>query len=247
MGFFKDFKDDLSQAVNEMITEPATDSIKDEDVIVNTLDDAAVSDMVAFTEKEDIQSLDTPTTANNLTEVTNDEIDSENSKTAEVQETVNEAEEIVDETALITKSLTVVGDLNAKGSIDLFGVVQGNVVCRGKLAVSGTIIGHSKAFEVFANNAQIDGNIEATGPVKIGQGSVIVGNISATSAVIAGAVKGDIDVHGPVIVDTSAIIIGDIKSKSVQINNGATIEGRCSQCYADVNPNSIFEKDRIKK
>ena len=56
-----------------------------------------------------------------------------------------------------------------------------------------------------------------------------------------GAVKGDIDVHGPVIIDSSAIISGDIKSKSVQINNGATIDGRCSQCYADVNMESIFD------
>ena len=126
------------------------------------------------------------------------------------------------------------------GSIDLFGTVEGNVSCRGKLTVNGSITGNSKANEVFANNAQIDGDIEAKGSVKIGQGTVIVGNIVATSAVIAGAVKGDIDVHGPVVVDSSAVIVGDIKSKSVQINNGATIDGRCSQCYAEVNMDNIF-------
>ena len=60
--------------------------------------------------------------------------------------------------------------------------------------------------------------------------------------VIAGAVKGDIDVKGPVILDSSAIVMGDIKSKSVQINNGAVIEGMCSQCYAEVNPTSFFEE-----
>ena len=78
--------------------------------------------------------------------------------------------------------------------------------------------------------------------VKIGAGSVIIGNISATSAVIAGAVKGDIDVQGPVVVDTSAVIMGNIKSRSVQINNGAIIEGFCSQCYADVDVQGIFGK-----
>ena len=45
--------------------------------------------------------------------------------------------------------------------------------------------------------------------------------------------------------DTSAIVMGNIKSKSVQINNGAVIEGMCSQCYAEVNPTSFFEE--IKK
>ena len=62
---------------------------------------------------------------------------------------------------------------------------------------------------------------------------------------IAGAIKGDIDVKGPVVLDSSAIVMGDIKYKSVQINNGAVIEGMCSQCYAEVNPTSFFEE--IKK
>ena len=150
-------------------------------------------------------------------------------------------EYIADETAVITEGLSIKGDLDSLGSIDLFGSVEGNVTCRGKLTVSGSITGSSKANEFFANDAQVDGDIEAKGAVKIGQGTVVVGNITATSAVIGGAVKGDIDVHGPVIIDSSAIISGDIKSKSVQINNGATIDGRCSQCYADVNMESIFD------
>jgi cytoskeletal protein CcmA (bactofilin family) len=62
-------------------------------------------------------------------------------------------------------------------------------------------------------------------------------------------VKGDIDVKGPVILDASAIVMGNIKSKSVQINNGAVIEGMCSQCYADVSPTAFFDdyKPEIKK
>ena len=92
---------------------------------------------------------------------------------------------------------------------------------------------------------KITGEITSEGSVKIGQSSVVIGNITANSAVIAGAVKGDIDVRGPVILDTSAIVMGNIKSKSVQINNGAVIEGLCSQCYADVNPTAFFED--IKK
>ena len=65
-------------------------------------------------------------------------------------------------------------------------------------------------------------------------------NVNATSAVIAGAVNGDIDVHGPVIVDSTAVIMGNIKSRSVQINNGAVIEGFCSQSYSDIDVKSFF-------
>ncbi len=56
---------------------------------------------------------------------------------------------------------------------------------------------------------------------------MIIGNVTSSSAVIAGAIKGDIDVQGPVVVDTSAVVMGNIKSRSVQINNGAVIEGFC--------------------
>ncbi len=117
----------------------------------------------------------------------------------------------------------------------------------GKLNITGSIQGNSKAAEIYAENAKITGEVNSQGSVKIGQSSVVIGNISATSAVIAGAVKGDIDVHGPVILDTTAIVMGNIKSKSVQINNGAVIEGLCSQCYADVNPTSFFEEFKKKK
>ena len=69
---------------------------------------------------------------------------------------------------------------------------------------------------------------------------MIIGNVTSSSAVIAGAIKGDIDVQGPVVVDTSAVVMGNIKSRSVQINNGAVIEGFCSQCYSDVDVESLF-------
>ena len=83
----------------------------------------------------------------------------------------------------------------------------------------------------------------AGGMVEVYEGVVLGGAdkfFGLDDAVIAGAVKGDIDVHGPVILDTSAIVMGNIKSKSVQINNGAVIEGMCSQCYAEVSPTSFF-------
>lgn len=154
---------------------------------------------------------------------------------------------VADETAVITAGMTINGDMVSEGSVEVIGTVIGNIDILGKLNITGSIQGNSKAAEVYAENAKITGEISSEGSVKIGQSSVIIGNISATSAVIAGAVKGDIDVHGPVILDTSAIVMGNIKSKSVQINNGAVIEGMCSQCYADVNPTSFFEDFKKSK
>ncbi len=144
------------------------------------------------------------------------------------------------DTAVITAGMNITGDATSTGNMDLIGSITGNIEILGKLNVTGSITGNSSAAEIYAESAQINGEIKSKGSVKIGQSSVVIGNIFATSAVIAGAVKGDIDVHGPVILDTSAIVMGNIKSKSVQINNGAVIEGMCSQCYADVSPTAFF-------
>lgn len=150
-----------------------------------------------------------------------------------------------DEVSTITAGMVINGDITAEGSLDLVGCVHGNISVSGKMSITGTIEGNSQASEIYAESAKITGEIRSEGSVKVGQDTVIIGNIFATSVVVAGAVKGDIDVQGPVVLDTTAIVMGNIKSKSVQINNGAVIEGMCSQCYADVNPISFF--DEIKQ
>lgn len=158
-----------------------------------------------------------------------------------------QAKVATDETAVVTEGMSITGDIISGGSLELIGSVTGNIEVMGKLNITGTIHGNSKAAEIFAEGARINGEISSQGSVKIGQSSVVIGNIAASSAVIAGAVKGDIDIHGPIVLDTTAIVMGNIRSKSVQINNGAVIEGLCSQCYADVNPTSFFEDIKKKK
>ena len=263
MGFFSDLKEDLSQAVNELLPDEkvdeteATETVDKEETVVEEADvveNAEEETKDAFDEELEkmLSELDEEVVKEEV-EVVTDEDMSELLDTIAVSEPVKETKgerkmdvqfshnEVDDETSVITKGMTITGDIVSQGSVDVLGCINGNIDILGKLNVTGAINGDSKAAEVFADNAKIVGEVVSDGSVKVGQSSVIIGNITATSAVIAGAVKGDIDVQGPVILDTSAIVMGNIKSKSVQINNGAVIEGMCSQCYADVSPTSFFE------
>lgn len=235
MGLFKDFKDDLSQAVNELVPggeaaapeqAASVDTLKN-DIDVNAemskLDGLLVEETPAPTPvKEEVKTMDTTTTPVQTAPVTQN------------------TPQVADETSVITAGTVITGDLSSNGHFDISGTINGNVSCAGKMVVTGVINGNSEAAEFFADASKIAGEVNCAGTVKIGAGSVIIGNISATSAVIAGAVKGDIDVKGPVVVDTSAVIMGNIKSRSVQINNGAIIEGFCSQAYADVDVKELF-------
>ena len=142
---------------------------------------------------------------------------------------------------VITKGTTINGSIISDWSLAVMGTINGDIECLGKLTISGKVTGNAMAAEVFVNTDRLEGNITSEGSVKIGLGTVIIGDIVATSGVIAGAVKGEIDVKGPVVIDSTAIIKGNVKAKSVQMNNGAVLEGFCSLAYASVEIDNIFE------
>ncbi len=307
MGFFKDFKEDLSQAVNELLP---TENQEDADQLVNTLDSEEItSEEVSDSErmkewleefvqeensdesegKDETESELTPDALSEDTEeVTSEEASDELYEDEELEEQDEIALEIEeeegenmddnvdlellealnadeeeekgaeakekaaprlraasvandDEVTVITKGTTINGSISSDGSLEIDGTITGDVECLGKLSITGKIVGNSSAAEVYVNTERLEGSITSEGSVKIGLGTVIVGDIVATSGVIAGAVKGEIDINGPIVIDSTAIIKGNIKAKSVQINNGAVIEGFCSLSYSAVDVDNIFE------
>lgn len=300
MGFFSDLKDDLSQAVNELMPDEEAEGAQNtQDADTLSLDEMLKNidsiqlpdDTETELSAEELQRQDasgqTSTEAEpelsqeeqhfsvenavtGLEDGSSEEAKSddwnlesmlENALTEEAIQRVEKTEAYkgagetmdmstsrvaADETSIITAGMSINGDIVSEGSLDIVGKVTGNIDVLGKLNITGHISGNSKAAEVYADGAKITGEVVSEGAVKIGASTVIVGNITALSAAIAGAVKGDIDVRGPVILDASAIVMGNIKSKSVQINNGAVIEGMCSQCYADVSPTSFFEDYKME-
>lgn len=257
MGFFQDLKEDLSQAVNEMIPEEGEDVIAEEAAIVEEAELEKWMGMDIMQAEDDLAEMEAMLLEKEKEEEQEQAAQEVPAAAQPVKETVRESREKkldmnaifsqprTDEVSIITAGMTINGDINTQGSLELVGSINGNINVSGKMSVTGVIEGNSQASEVYAESAKITGEIRSMGTVKVGQETVIIGNIFASSAVIAGAVKGDIDVQGPVVLDTSAIVMGNIKSKSVQINNGAVIEGMCSQCYADVSPTTFF--DEIKK
>ncbi len=279
MSFFKDFKEDLSQAVNELLPgEEMTENVQpgQSDLLVNTLEQEVdveselkkleglfekvektppIEEPVILTPEEpDLPEIKLEDVIQENEEETIVDTDERKPKEENILSTENTAntnaettekqfslpQEVSDEVTIITEGTSLRGDLESTGSFELRGKIDGNVTCNGKMTVTGSIVGNTQSAEFFADSAKIEGEISTSGTVKMGLGSVVIGNISATSAVIAGAIKGDIDVQGPVVVDTSAVVMGNIKSRSVQINNGAVIEGFCSQCYAEVDMDTLF-------
>lgn len=68
-----------------------------------------------------------------------------------------------DETAVITAGMVITGDVSSEGSMDLVGTINGNIDILGKLNITGYINGNSKAAEIFAEGAKINGEILSEG------------------------------------------------------------------------------------
>lgn len=315
MGFFKDLKEDFSQAIDELIPDDDVNTTDTSDQMVNTLDSEVVTNHnEAENEmKEWLEGFAQDNTDDSLTEDDNNEDtldkdiqyesiqvddsssdddiygynsdekifeegmeggtedmnenvdlnmeesfdenvdlelldalhaeeDQEDEKNKNIDKKVRAASVVDDDdVTVISKGTTINGSISSDGSLDIMGNITGDVECLGKLSITGKVVGNSTAAEVYVNSDRLEGSINSEGSVKVGLGTVVVGDISATSGVIAGAVKGEIDINGPIVIDSTAIIKGNIKAKSVQINNGAVIEGFCSLSYSDVDLDNVFE------
>ena len=235
---------DIVNGSNEEVTDADIDGLIDElDMGENKSVDANIPETVnAGNIDEDandnVDYQNDNQVIDNSEDISSEEMSSENEVDDDLEDFDDEDFEQI---MMITEGTSITGSITTDCSLDVFGTVNGDIFCDGKLSISGKVIGNSHAAEVMINAHRVEGNIECKGVVKIGQGSVIIGDISAGAAVIAGAVKGTLDVKGPVILDSTAVIKGNIKAKSVQLINGAVLEGFCSLEYANSDVDSIFE------
>jgi len=245
MSLFKDITDELEQAVNDIEVEQ-TEEDEDLFAMLSESDDVEVDQDLLnsmleeeeLTEQEEVVEEPAPV----VTEPVVEEVPVQEVAPVIPAEPKRElSEEDKNAVTVITKGTTINGSIISDCSLDVMGTINGDIECLGKLTISGKVTGNSLASEVVVNTERLEGSVVSEGNVKVGLGTVIIGDITATSAVFAGAVKGEIDVKGPVVLESTAIIKGNIKAKSIQMNNGAVMDGFCSLSYADLKIDDIFE------
>lgn len=97
-----------------------------------------------------------------------------------------------------------------------------------------TIIGAGSAVsgDVRANgfirvDGDIDGNLDSTGNIIIGNKARINGNINALSTVVGGIVIGDIFAPNGIKLLSSSAVIGNIFTKNLEIEENVIFHGHC--------------------
>lgn len=84
-------------------------------------------------------------------------------------------------------------------------------------------------------DGDINGNLETTGRVIIGEKARIRGNVTALSAIIGGIIEGDVFAPEGVQLFSTASVLGDVISKHIQLADGVLLDGYCVSLKDDAN------------
>ena len=144
------------------------------------------------------------------------------------------------ETAIIPKGTVINGNITIEGKLEMYGEVNGDINSDSRVNVAGDVTGNIRANDLYAKDSFIVGQIECVQGATVRENTVILGDIVAQNLVVDGAIQGKIDIREGITVGDKAILDSDIKAKTIQVNNGAAINGHCSLCYADINLEDIF-------
>ncbi len=142
--------------------------------------------------------------------------------------------------AIIPKGTVINGNIDIDGKLEMYGEINGNINSNDRVNICGDVTGDIKANDLYTKDSFIEGKIECVQGAVVRDNTVILGDIYADSLVVDGAIQGRLDVKGCVTVGEKAIVDSDIKAKSIQVSNGAAINGHCSLCYADINMSDVF-------
>lgn len=151
------------------------------------------------------------------------------------------------ETAVIPRGTVINGNIEVNGKLDMYGTINGDITSTDRVNVCGDIKGNISANDLYAKDSYIEGNINCKQGAIIRENTIVLGDMNAESLIVDGAIQGKLDVKGLVTIGNSAIVDSDIKAKSIQISNGAAINGHCSLCYADIDVHNFFPEEKKLK
>lgn len=80
-------------------------------------------------------------------------------------------------------------------------------------------------------DGDLEGNLETTGNVLVGENARIAGNITARSITVGGIIKGNVVAPEQVHLLSSSIVIGDIQTRRFQADENVIVYGHCISLY----------------
>ena len=90
------------------------------------------------------------------------------------------------------------------------------------------IVGDITSQADFRIDGNVEGTINTSGKVVVGEEGVVSGKVTCSSSDVAGLVKGNLDVSGILSLKSSARIEGDVLTGKLAIEAGANVDANIS-------------------
>ena len=112
------------------------------------------------------------------------------------------------------------------------------------LGVSSVVRGDLKAERGFRVDGKVEGNVESSGPVVIGETGSVRGDVRGSDVIIVGKVQGNVTASGHLDIAAKGRVLGDVKAKSIRIETGGTFRGK-SLMGEDDEPENVELSDVV--
>lgn len=145
------------------------------------------------------------------------------------REPMNNVEtKIKEPNAVISKMMSITGNIELETSLLLAGKVVGNIECKDTVEVypSGNVEGNISAVSIMLSGGEVKGNISCTGTLETDSETVINGDISAQVIIMRGKVTGQVKATESVSMSSTAVVKGDLTSAAISVERGAVLEGK---------------------
>ncbi len=82
-------------------------------------------------------------------------------------------------------------------------------------------------------DGRVEGTIQTTGDLIVGEGGVVVADVQAASVLVAGEVQGQVHATARLELAASGRIRGDVETPILVVNEGGRLDGKCAMTAPD--------------
>lgn len=133
---------------------------------------------------------------------------------------------VAENESVLYDDVNIVGDIFCEGNMTVYGVVKGNIDCRGDLLVESDMDANIKGDNVTVHASKIKGSLNCSGEIRLDNESEVVGDVVGKGLQLDGKINGNVRIDGLLLIQKSGEIHGDVTVKEIAITKGAILDGR---------------------
>lgn len=133
-----------------------------------------------------------------------------------------------EEATYISKSTTIVGNIQSGSDLHIKGKVVGDIDCDSDVKLWGKLEGNLSGKSGLVQGGQIVGNVEMRGDMYVADDAHIKGDVQCNNLDLNSAVDGNLRVQHKSSFRANATVVGNITTQTLVVEEGAMIEGYIS-------------------